>query len=553
MLSEEQQALRLEPVPPLQGPLQLSGLGLTDDEGNKRLEAVSFTAALSEHLALLGDSASGKDRLLQVLAGLERPTSGSLLLGGSDVTKLPQWVTGRRLAYVGAESYHFPLSVRENLLYGLKHAPLRAPQRDGEAARRWAHEEQESRRAANPIFDVEADWVDRGVFASEDREAENAALLSALRLVDLEEDIYRFGLAATFDPKADATLAEALLVARRTLAERLQREGVDDLVARFDPATYNRQATLADNLLFATPTDPRFASTALAANEGFIAVLRETAVLEELERAGLSIAKTMVELFADLPAGHPFFEQFSFIAADDLPTFKSMVARSDRGGLANLTEVERHALLALTFGYVEARHRLSLIDAALEAKILAARRALAAQIASGELTGLAPYDPAAISPAASVMENILFGRLVYGQAKAEETVSSHVAAVLEELNLKDAVMVGGLSYHVGVGGKKLSAVQRQKLALARALLKEADLLLVNDALAILDGATQLRILERVLQQRSGRGVIWSLTRAAAAEKFERVVLLEEGRVAADGTFTHLNQPGSALARLVAAG
>ncbi len=46
-------------------------------------------------------------------------------------------------------------------------------------------------------------------------------------------------------------------------------------------------------------------------------------VAEDLIALGQQIATTMVELFADLPAGHPFFEQFSFISAEDLPASSS--------------------------------------------------------------------------------------------------------------------------------------------------------------------------------------------------------------------------------------
>src|SRR3546814_5968408 len=80
---------------------------------------------------------------------------------------------------------------------------------------------------------------------------------------------------------------------------------------------------------------------------------------------GVTIAKTMVEIFADLPPGHPFFEQFSFIGDDDLPEFRAIVARVDKAGTAALDPAARQLLLGLPFSYVEARHRLGLVDDAM--------------------------------------------------------------------------------------------------------------------------------------------------------------------------------------------
>src|SRR3546814_19682440 len=62
-----------------------------------------------------------------MLAGLVSPSSGALRIGGRDVERLPSAVTGRRITYVGANAYHFVGSLRDNLLYGLKHRPLRPP------------------------------------------------------------------------------------------------------------------------------------------------------------------------------------------------------------------------------------------------------------------------------------------------------------------------------------------------------------------------------------------------------------------------------------------
>ena len=146
------------------------------------------------------------------------------------------------------------------------------------------------------------------------------------------------------------------------------------------------------------------------------------------------------------------------------------------------------------------------------------------------------YDFERYNSAATLQDNILFGRLVYGQAQAEQRIGTLIAEVLDELGLRDSVIEVGLDYNVGVGGKRLPATQRQKLGIARALIKRPQLLVVNEAVAVFDGRTQDRIRDNILARRAdGRGVVWIANRPAQAEPFEQIVVMQGGRVAAQGT------------------
>jgi putative ABC transport system ATP-binding protein len=151
-----------------------------------------------------------------------------------------------------------------------------------------------------------------------------------------------------------------------------------------------------------------------------------------------------------------------------------------------------------------------------------------------------------------LQDNILFGRLAYGQARAAETVGAAMTEVLDSLGLRQTVMICGLGYEVGIGGKRLSAAQRQKIGLARAMLKRPDILVVNDALAVMDAATQARLLDAVLEHCKGRGVIWTLQRPDSAEHFDRVLVMADGRIVEQGRYDELNKPGSALTGMIAA-
>ena len=381
----------------------------------------------------------------------------------------------------------------------------------------------------------------------------NARLIELLCLVEMEEDVYRFGLSGTVDPEQQAELAQGILEARAALVDRLAEQDASDLVVRFDPDAYNRNATLGENLLFGTPTKPEYQAAGLAENPLQAEVLEQLGLTNKVLGMGLIIAKNMVEIFADLPPGHPFFEQFSFIEADDLPEYRILVTRAEKVGVEKLSEAESCRLLALPFKYVEARHRLDLIGEEEEEQFVAARRLFAEKLAETDPGAVEPYRPDDYNAAASLLDNVLFGRLAYGQAQAEEIVGAAVTEVLDRLELRSKAIEVGLDYNVGVGGKRLSPTQRQKLAIARALLKRPEVLILNEATAVMDSAAHSRIQDNVLKAREGLGVIWMLPRAQAAESFDNVLVLQNGRLVEQGEFAELNKPDTAFGALLHAG
>ena len=125
MMPEELQAIPDGPPPPLGNELALAGVTVSEDGRVKQLDSrVAHRCRPAAKMAVIGGSSSGKEVLGQVLARLTLPSGGSIKLDGKDFFQLPEYVLGARTAYVGQETYLFPLSVRDNLLFGLKIRPV---------------------------------------------------------------------------------------------------------------------------------------------------------------------------------------------------------------------------------------------------------------------------------------------------------------------------------------------------------------------------------------------------------------------------------------------
>ena len=325
------------------------------------------------------------------------------------------------------------------------------------------------------------------------------AWCGVLKQVELDEDIYSLGLRGTDRRRRAARPRredpEGAPYAARAPAGR---QPMPAWSSRSTSDHYNKNLSVAENLLFGTPVGKQFDGDNLAADPYVQSVLKETGLDLDLQRMGLSIAETMVELFSGLSPDNPLFEQYSFISADELPNVRLLLQRLGGKGIEAVPEADRARLMTLPFRYIEARHRLGLIDAAMEERLLAARRAFADGLPANLRDAVEFYDFERYNSAATLQDNILFGRLVYGQAQAGERIGTLIAEVLDELGLRDSVIEVGLEYNVGVGGKRLPATQRQKLGIARALIKRPQLLVVNEAVAMFDGRTQDRIRDNIL-------------------------------------------------------
>ena len=553
MLDESLQTTDPEPDERLTGDIVATNVRLEEDDQVKILDGVSFTFGLDEHIAIVGSGASGKETLAMLIARLIAPTGGRITIGGRDLADLPESVTGRRMAYVGPGAYMFSGSVRDNLFYGLKHRPLRPAVYDEETAQVRASALQDAVLAGNTGLDPQAGWTDYAAAGADGRESLRVRAMASLDLVEMGNTLYEMGLRGTLDPGERPEIAARLLSAREAIHQRLEAPDMAGLVEPFDEAKYNDNATVAENLLFGTPVGAAFDIDNLAESPYVREVLDKVGLTSDLLEMGRQVAGIMIELFSGLDAGHEFFDQYSFIEAEDLPEFHALLGRITKEGLEGLGADDRNRLLSLPFKLIPARHRLDQIDDDMRARLLTARRAFAAELPEALKPSVEFFDAGKYNAAASLQDNILFGKVAYGQALSAERVGAMIAEVVDELGLRGEVLEVGLDYEVGIGGARLGIGQRQRLAIVRSLLKRPDLMIVNEALTALDDSVQTRILRNLIAEMKGRGLIFVSPRASLAREFGRVVVMESGKIVEQGTFAELDREGTRLHELMSAG
>ncbi|MEZ0171792.1 ABC transporter transmembrane domain-containing protein [Microvirga sp. TS319] len=500
---------------PLAGPLVAEGLSLTGSHGDLVIDNASFSLELPATVALISNGSPAASMLARILARRIPGYSGRIRIADRDLAHLPVSVTGRRIAYAGVDPIIFPGSIRDNLVYGLRIKPMDRDAERRDVTRRIA----EAARTGNPFESIADRWVDYERLGLKDEHDLDRVLVGLLNQIGMGESIYLFGLVGQIDPERHAALAERLVEARNRLRENFRSNGMADLVEPFDIDRYNDQATIAENLLFGVPVSEEFVGRNLADNSRFRSAIDRAGLTDKLTEMGLQIAETMTEIFQGLPPGHSLFAQFSFIGADELPEFQAILRRLARGG-SGLRQEERTRLLALPLAYIEARHRLGLLDDELRRRIVEARSFVRDTLEKEDATGVEFYDPDGICMAAPLRDNLLFGRVNYQVADARHRVAEAIAAVVRELDLLEDVERIGLDHEVGAAGRLLSPQERASINLVRCLVKRPDILVIDGALAPFDEERAERILRALLDYLEQQSLFMVLSNDRQAAAFD---------------------------------
>lgn len=540
-------------VEPLSTALVATHLLVTDDSGAPVLNRVSVEIKPNETVAILGPNGAGGEALAEALGRATWPEGGRVSIDGQDILEMPESVTGRRITYISSDAYFFHASLRDNLLYGLKHAPLTEVRYKGTEARNYKRNLLEAQRAGNPTLDLNSDWIDYRSAGAQGPDDLLTVIRPVLDAAMISQDIFDLALRSKVDIASHTAIADVIVDVRSALRRRLEEQGLDDVVVPFEPGTFNDQATVGENLLFGTMKQgmtPRL----LSAHPYFRNILRETGLSAELYAMGMEIAQTAVELFRDLPPDNPFFQQLTFMSAEDIPFYEELLQKL-QGVTAEEAETEdRISIIRLSFAYIEPRHRFGLLTPELKRRIIEARKAFYANIPDELAEVIERYDPGRFSEWASLIDNVLFGRIAYNEADASERIRVLARDIFRELELENNVLSIGLDFDVGAQGRRLTHVQRQKINLARALLKRSDFFIFNRPLPALDQRAQDKIVTNVMRDLHKDGyrpcIIWVLPNADIAQLFDRILVFSGGNLVESGSFEELSHQNGMFKALV---
>jgi ABC-type multidrug transport system fused ATPase/permease subunit len=499
------------------------------EAGNRMVDGASIKLTLPMHAAILGSGGSGREEFARLLARQDFARSGKVSLGDSDLSALPDSVTGRRIGFIGQQTFLGSGSLFDVLVYPL----LRRPKAGSHSHHDIPHERErelaESIRAGNSGYDHGSDWIDYQAAGCNSQEDLRARMIQILRQVHLENEVYEIGLRRSISPEAYPELTKKLLEARTIFKQRLHAAGQDPLIESFNENSYNTHASVAENVLFGTPVGPYFATEKLDHNEYMWKVIEDQGLTDDFLRMGQKLAAIKAEIFQGLSPDHEFFERFSFINSADMPAFKSILRSIESHGIDSLSDDDRHRLMVLPFKLIETKHYVGFIDEEMKKRLLEARRAFASGLPDHLKGSVQFFQEGTYNTASSIFENIIFGKTASSKAGSTLQIGQMLDEVVNELDLRGAITAAGLEYQVGVGCSRMTAAQRQKIALARCLIKRPDILIMNDALSLVDLHLQEKILANLKVEFKDRSLILFECSEERRQQFENVLRMDHGK------------------------
>ena len=498
--------------------LLLSHVVVDAGDGAKPLDGANLRLPLPAHVAFIGGTGNGRDELARVLQRQTTPSSGEVRLGDATITELTDRVIGRAIAYAGPDASPGRGTLRDSLLYPLA--------RSGSTMLREPREAREAALTGNSLLDPTADWLDYSVLGDDRRSSLDTHIDAVMKTTGLDHDAFDWGVRRAASGLSDDAHA-LLLGAREQLRVALDRVHLAHAIEPFDPERFIENASILENILFGAIDDdaqlPQVESHVLqcADQAGLSAML----VLQ-----GRKTAELMIEMFRDLDPADTFFQSFNFISPDEMPEYERLVRRELARTHTPHEDTDRLKLLELALKLVPAKHPIGEFDGDFRKRVLQARRLFRETLPILLRDQISFFEPAAINSALTIRDNLTYGKLIVAHPDQLAKVDDIIREVATQCGLASRIAHLGLQYDIGVGGARLTASQRQRLILARALIKRPSLLIAKEAFSSIEPSKQSTIIRQIKAFMSEASLFIIEPDDSRAGDFATVFELKQGRL-----------------------
>ena len=501
----------------LNGDIHIKDLSFTIGTNIRILDNIDLDIKAGEHLALVGFSGSGKSTLASAVGQMLKYTGGNVQLDGYEVAQLSKQDIAENVGIVAQHPFIFDGTIRNNLVYSSE-ALLR------------------QRGETDPVLPD----LDR--------------IIEVAQQVGLFVDVLGFGLRTTLKKDSSPELIESLIRAREQF-QQLHGAKLHNDIEFFNSEKYLQYASIAENIVFGASRDENISLSNLHTQHHFVNFLKEFNLLTQLELLGCLIATRTIELIHNSPDEQELLQR-SPVPADALSAYHQIVeqlrkSQTPEEGLVKLEQDARGALLYLSLNFTPSQHSIASIPEKLFTSISSIRKSFKKYMDEHMPQTFITYSREKYVHTLTIMDNIAYGHIKLDNAGAEERVQRHMNQLLIIEGVLEPILEIGLDHNVGNMGEDLSGGQRQKVALARAFLKQPPIYIFDEATSALDNASQTRIQNIMERMLKGKATILSVVhRLDTLPGYDSVAVLRSGKLVEKGTYEELMEKKGSLYELV---
>lgn len=498
----------------LSGALDVQNLSFVTEDGIRLLSDINFSLQAGEHLALIGFSGSGKSTLAKCIGQLYPCSSGEVLLDEREISTLSKQDIVRNIGFVPQEPFIFQGTVKENLLYACD-----ALQREDGL---------QDTNTCQPDFDD---------------------MIRLLQQTGLFIDVLRFGLSTILYSDSDQDLARRIITVRKKFQDTFE-EDLKEYIEFFQEDKYMYHLSIAENLLFNTSQEQSYTGKYLLANPIFKNFLNQADLNRPLLKLGSQLTEQTLNIIDNLDPNPALFEN-SPIAPQEIKMFKGVAERLETTKIHQLTTEDKNLLLGLALRFTPGKHKMVALPEILQKLILEGRALFKDTVAKEKNNDFTCYDDTQYIFSQPIINNIFFGKITSSALHVQEKINKCIVHLLIDEDLLDQVVEYGLQYDVGNKGENLSGGQKQKLAIARVLLKNPRILIMDEATSALDNRSQTRIQNLIETKLKGKTTLISVIhRLDIIKNYDKIAVMKTGKIVELGPYEELISRQGVLYELV---
>lgn len=498
----------------LRGDISVNDMNFITRDGKKLLSKINFDLKHGRHAALVGFSGSGKSTLVKCIGQLYPYTSGSIRIDDKEVSRMSKADIANTIGFVSQEPFIFDGSIRENLIYAFR-----------------------AKNAAEQSNDSES------VPGLDDQ-------IQILQQTGLFVDVLGFGLSNVLNAEKHKDLVHQILKLRKTILSE-HRDELSDFIEFYDPDKFLYYSTISENLIYGESELEPLNLEKLIKKDSFLTLLDQVKLKEPLAEFGINLISSILVLYDNQTADREDSEYLDLISEEEIDKFKKIYFKVKHLSVSKIKKQTLRQILQVVLNFNPRKHDFLDLPDSLAEKIVKNRSRFKKLLMSRISCQIKPCGPHQYLYSRSIMTNILYGNIHKEKPGAQEKILTLISRLLIAKDLLEMIMAVGLQYKVGSKGSNLSGGQKQKLAIARALMKKPAILILDEATSGLDNKSQSRFQRLLETQWQGKSTVLAVVhRLDIIKNYDKIAVMKAGKIVETGTYDELMEKRGSLYDLV---